>query len=262
MLRLLPLLVTLVVLTLVGTGYWAVFLKPGGAQTGPSGPPRIVVEATRAISATSVRKLRAIGTLASNQTVMIRPEIAGRLTKIGFEDGARVEAGIELVVLDRSVLRAELKSAQASLVLAREDYARADKLLNRGTGTKQRKDEALATLRSAEAEVALAQAQMAKFTIKAPFDGTLGIRRVDVGAYLAAGDRCRSGKPSTEWMGCGRRSSGRNIVFDLCGADGIQLPRARPGKATQCRLRSAGGLSRTAPATNGPVIGTVGSRAR
>ena len=186
--RVLPLLVTVVILTLVGASYWAVFLKPGGAQTGPLGPPQIVVEATQAISATSVRKLKAIGTLASNQSVMVRPEVAGRLTKISFEDGARVKAGTALAILDRSVLRAELKSAQASLVLAREDYTRADKLLKRGTGTKQRKDEALAALRSAEAEVALAQAQIAKFTIKAPFDGTLGIRRVDVGAYLGAGD--------------------------------------------------------------------------
>ena len=186
--RLLPILVTAVILTIVGAGYWAVFLKPGGAQTSRSKPPQIVVEATQAISATSVRKLKAVGTLASNQAVMIRPEIAGRLTKIGFEDGARVKAGTALAELDRSVLQAELMSAQASLVLAREDYARADQLLKRGTGTKQRKDHALATLRSAEAQVALAQAQMAKFTIKAPFDGTLGIRRVDVGAYLAAGE--------------------------------------------------------------------------
>lgn len=186
--RLLPILVTVVVLALVGAGYWAVFLKPSGAQTASSGPPQIVVEAAPAIKATSVRKLKAVGTLASNQAVMIRPEIAGRLTEIGFEDGARVKAGTTLAVLDRSVLRAELASAEATLVLAREDYARADELLKRGTGTKQRKDQALATLRSAEAEVALARAQMAKFTVTAPFDGRLGIRRVDIGAYLAAGE--------------------------------------------------------------------------
>ena len=186
--RIKPLLITLLLLAVLAGGYWWTFLNPGRAQQGPGGPPGIVVEATPAIAATSVRKLKAVGTLASNQSVMIRPEIAGRLTAIHFENGATVAAGTLLAELDKSVLAAEVASAQASLALAQKEYARAEELLQRGTGTKQRKDETVATLRSAEADLALAQAQLEKLEIHAPFDGTLGIRRVDVGAYLAAGD--------------------------------------------------------------------------
>jgi membrane fusion protein (multidrug efflux system) len=147
-----------------------------------------VVEATAAIAATSVRKLKAVGTLASNQSVMIRPEIAGRLTKIHFKNGAIVKAGTLLAELDKSVLQAEVARARASLDLAQKEHKRAAELLQRGTGTKQRKDETFAALRLSEADLALAQAQLDKLEIYAPFNGTLGIRRLDVGAYLGAGE--------------------------------------------------------------------------
>lgn len=186
--RLVPLLVTALVLVGLSAAYWWVILAPGLAQQAQGGPPGIVVEAAPAIAATSVRKLKAVGTLASNQSVMIRPEVAGRLTEILFDNGQTVAAGTTLAALDKSVLRAEVASAQASLALAQKEHKRAGELLERGTGTKQRKDATLADLRSAEAELALAQAQLDKLDIDAPFDGTLGIRRVDVGAYLAAGD--------------------------------------------------------------------------
>ncbi len=186
--RIKPLLITLLVLAALAGGYWWTFLSPGRAQQNAGPPPGIVVEATPAIAATSVRKLKAVGTLASNQSVMIRPETAGRLTKIHFKNGTLVKAGTLLAELDKSVLRAEVASARASLDLAQKEYKRADELLQRGTGTKQRKDQTLAALRSSEADLALAQAQLEKLEIYAPFDGTLGIRRVDVGAYLGAGE--------------------------------------------------------------------------
>lgn len=182
-----PLVVTTLLLAAVAGFYWWLALSPGLAQQAGGGPPGVVVEATQAVVATSVRKLKAVGTLASNQKVMVRPEIAGRLTKIAFEDGAAIEAGTLLVELDPSVLMAELASAKAALTLARQEYKRAEQLLKRGTGTRQKKDQAIAELRAAEAGIALAQAQFDKTKILAPFEGTLGIRQVDVGAYLAAG---------------------------------------------------------------------------
>ena len=186
--RLAPLITTAGILLVAAIGYWLVFLTPGGADQSQGGPPGIVVEATEAITATSVRKLKAVGTLASNQSVVVRPEISGRLTKILFDDGVEVEAGTLLAELDKSVLQAEFNSAQATLALAKKEYGRADALLKRGTGTKQKRDQAVSDLQAAEASVALARAQLDKCEIRAPFDGTLGIRRNDVGAYLAAGD--------------------------------------------------------------------------
>lgn len=186
--RIKPLLITLLVLAGLSGAYWWIFLNPSRAQQSSGAPPGIVVEATAAIAATSVRKLKAVGTLASNQSVMIRPEIAGRLTKIHFKNGAIVKAGTLLAELDKSVLQAEVARARASLDLAQKEHKRAAELLQRGTGTKQRKDETFAALRLSEADLALAQAQLDKLEIYAPFNGTLGIRRLDVGAYLGAGE--------------------------------------------------------------------------
>ena len=183
-------LATLVVITVLGVGYWAIALRDqGGVAAGPPPPSAgVVVEATEAIRATAVRKLKAVGTLASNQSVVIRPEIAGRLTDILFENGATVTAGTPLARLDQSILVAELADAKAELDLAQREFDRARQLLQRGTGTVQRRDETQAALKSMTARVALAEARLEKSLIAAPFDGTLGIRRVDIGEYLSAGD--------------------------------------------------------------------------
>ena len=190
--RLGSLAVTAVILAGIAGAYWYVALRETPtAQAGlPAGISGVVVEATKAFRGTSVRKLKAIGTLASNQSVIIRPEISGRVTELLFENGARTARGDRLLSLDTSVQLAELADAEATLVLvlAQREYRRADDLVKRGTVAEARRDEALAALHSAEARVNLANAKLEKMDLFAPFDGTLGIREVDVGEFLAAGD--------------------------------------------------------------------------
>ena len=188
--RLGSLAVTAVILAGIAGAYWYVALRETPtAQAGlPAGISGVVVEATEAFRGTSVRKLKAIGTLASNQSVIIRPEISGRVTELLFENGARTARGDRLLSLDTSVQLAELADAEATRVLAQREYQRADDLVKRGTVAEARRDEALAALHSAEARVNLANAQLEKMDLFAPFDGTLGIREVDVGEFLAAGD--------------------------------------------------------------------------
>lgn len=188
--RLVTLIMTLVVLAGLGGAYWAVALRDKDAAQAnlAVGPPGMVVEATEAIRATSVRKLKAIGTLASNQSVVIRPEIAGRVTEILFQDGESVTIGTPLVQLDTSVLLAELADAEARVELARRQFERARELLQKGHGTERARDEAKAELGSSQAQVDLAKARLDKSGIIAPFDGTLGIRAIDLGGYLSAGD--------------------------------------------------------------------------
>ncbi|NNG02571.1 MAG: efflux RND transporter periplasmic adaptor subunit [Inquilinus sp.] len=188
--KLLSLFSTVAVLAVIAAAYWWVTERGGsGIQArAPGGLQGVVVEAADAIRATSVRKLKAIGTLTSNQSVMIRPEIAGRLIEVHFQDGLPVAVGDPIATLDKSVLSAELASAEASQELARQEYQRSEELLARGAGTAQRRDESLAGLRSAEAAVDLARAQLDKCDIVAPFGGVLGIREVDVGDYLTSGD--------------------------------------------------------------------------
>ena len=181
---------TILVLAIVAGAYWYLALRdtPSAQTNAMAGPRAAVVEATEVIRATAVRKLKAAGTLASNQSVTIRPEIGGRLTEIQFVNGEAVGAGRLLLSLDKSVQLAELADAEAKLELAQRDYGRADDLVRRGTVAEARRDEALAALRSTEARVALARATLAKMDVFAPFDGTLGMRNVDVGEFLAAGD--------------------------------------------------------------------------
>lgn len=189
------LLITAVVLSATGGAYWFTFLKPSGAgvpASAPGGshggpPPALVVEATAASRGTAEQKINAIGTLASNNAVIIRPEIEGRITAILFTNGTTVEEGQLLIQLDDSILKAQLDDAQAALTLSQQEYNRAAELLSRGAGTMRDRDEADTALRRAEARVALARARLDKATVVAPFSGVIGIRQVGVGEYVTAG---------------------------------------------------------------------------
>ncbi|HET6858759.1 MAG TPA: biotin/lipoyl-binding protein, partial [Streptomyces sp.] len=105
------------------------------------------------------RRITALGTLRSNESVVIRPEIAGRIAGINFEEGDRVSRGQTLVVLDDSVYRAEVGQVEAMLELSRANFERAVDLLGRNAGTAKARDEALATMRADQAAVDLARAR-------------------------------------------------------------------------------------------------------
>jgi membrane fusion protein (multidrug efflux system) len=147
------------------------------------------VETAKVAVDTVVSAISAIGTLQSSESVVLGPEIAGRISEIRFKEGERVEAGDVLVKLDTEVLEATLAQARANLTLSKANYDRAKTLASQGTGTVRARDEALAQWRTDTAIVALAEARLAKATIRAPFSGTLGLRSVSVGAYVTPGER-------------------------------------------------------------------------
>ena len=132
-------------------------------------------------------EIEALGTLAANESIVIAPEITGRVTRLGFKEGERVKEGQVLVELDSVILENELKQTQADFDLAKDTFERARQLAQRGTGTQVALDQAAAQLASGEARVALARARLEKATITAPFDGVVGLRSVGVGDYVAAG---------------------------------------------------------------------------
>ena len=127
------------------------------------------------------------GTLTAVQDIFVTNEVPGIVSTLSFESGARVAAGDVLVTLDASVDEATLEGMVADLELARVQRARAEKLVARHTISQSDYDEILARETQAGAAVASHRALIAKKTIRAPFAGTLGIRRIDVGDYLAAG---------------------------------------------------------------------------
>lgn len=148
------------------------------------GPLVEVVQAKKSL----VRdELVTFGSLRSDESVMIRPEIAGRVAQLHFREGQRVEAGALLISLDDSITRAELAQAQANLNLAEKNFQRAQMLFKRGASNAQALDEASAQQQASRASLALSQARLDKTRILAPYDGVLGLRAVSPGDYLSEG---------------------------------------------------------------------------
>jgi membrane fusion protein (multidrug efflux system) len=129
----------------------------------------------------------AVGTLVAVQGVTLASELPGMVRQIGFESGASVKKGAELVKLDTSVEEAQLQAALADALLANQHLERARKLRAGGNNTVADLDAAEARAKQAEASVAILRATIAKKTIRAPFDGRLGIRQVELGQVLSPG---------------------------------------------------------------------------
>lgn len=163
-----------------GQGAPAAAGKPGGAFP-------TAVEVARVAASDFTDDAVAVGTLKSAESVMLRPEMAGRIAAIAFRDGAVVEAGVALVTLDAAIQEAELAQARANLALARTSYQRSEELLAKKFISQQALDTAAATLKVQEAAVALAEAKVAKTRVKAPFRGMVGLRNVSLGDYVKEG---------------------------------------------------------------------------
>ncbi len=158
---------------------------PGGGRGGTRGPTPVEAAEVR-IGPVEVTT-EAVGSLLSNESVVIRPEVTGRVAAINFDEGAPVKAGQVIVELDASVERAQLAQAEAELSLGTANFERAKELRRSNVGTQRALDEAQAQLRTAEAAIQLAKARLSKLTLTAPFDAVAGLRRVSVGDFVTAG---------------------------------------------------------------------------
>lgn len=162
--------------------------SPAPAVVAP--PParaRVAVETIEVVPTTLSERLNAVGSLVSKDSVMLRPEVAGRIREIRFTEGQSVKKGDLLIRLDDDIARAELAQAQANHGLARSKFQRASELQRQGFISAQGRDEATNTLQVERANVELAQARIAKAALHAPFDGEIGLRNVSVGDYVTAG---------------------------------------------------------------------------
>ncbi len=182
------------VVALVGViSYWAGQRASGPAPAGASAapakgpPPGVVVEASRVSVVTLPQALTAVGSLRSDETVLVRPEVAGRVANIAFREGERVTKGQALIRLDDSVQKADLDRARANLTLSRTKHERAIDLRNKGFLSGQALDESVNNLKVAEADAELMTARVNKMTILAPFSGTIGLRQASVGDYVKEG---------------------------------------------------------------------------
>ena len=162
--------------------------SPAAAPAGASSAPRAAgVEVAKAERATLRDDAQSVGSLRSRQSVMMRPEVAGRVRELGFSDGASVRRGQMLVQLDDTLQRAEIKQAQAQVSIAQANFRRNQELVAQSFVAQRVLEESSANLQVAEAQLALACARQARMAIIAPFDGTVGIRNVNLGDYVKDG---------------------------------------------------------------------------
>jgi membrane fusion protein, multidrug efflux system len=157
------------------------------AASPPGSGPAVSVEAIKVERLALPQGITAVGSLRSDESITLRPEVAGRISAIQFREGERVAKGAPLVKLDPSVTQAELQQAQANMVLAKAKYDRAIDLQGKGFISGQARDEAENNLKVGEAALALARAKLAKLSIEAPFSGIIGLRSVSVGDYVKEG---------------------------------------------------------------------------
>jgi membrane fusion protein, multidrug efflux system len=161
---------------------------PANAARGPGAAGTPGVEVTRVKAVRLQDDAQAVGTLRSRQSVTLKPEVSGRVARIAFADGAQVKAGQLLVQLDDTLQRAELSQAQAQLSIARANLKRNQELVAENFVATRVVEESQANLQVAEAQVALATARMQRMRITAPFNGTVGLRSINLGQYVGDGD--------------------------------------------------------------------------
>jgi multidrug efflux system membrane fusion protein len=170
-----------------GAAYYEYVMKPAVMAQFFQAPPPNPVETATAGSEDMPRAFESIGTLMAAHQVTIAPELDGRIEKISFDSGQWVKAGDVLVQFDDSTQRADLANYQAQQRLAAANLARTKELAAKQYSSKQSVDQLQSELDQARAGIAKSQAVIDQMVVKAPFDGMLGIRQVNLGEYLAPG---------------------------------------------------------------------------
>ena len=180
----------LVALFLGGVGYFNLVFKPKmiGEFMAKVKPPAATVTAERAGTKGWVDRVQSIGTLIAIQGVDVSPEVAGIVKSYYFESGNDVEKGTKLVELDTSVEEADLVKNRAVLLEANADLKRQASLVKKEFVSQAVVDTTTSKRDTAAASVQRMEAVIAQKNITAPFAGRLGLRRVEKGQYVKAGD--------------------------------------------------------------------------
>ena len=132
-------------------------------------------------------RIEAVGTTRANDSVEIMARVSNTVTRINFDEGAIVAKGDVLVELESSEARANLAEAEADLVEIRTQYERSRELIRSNVISQSVLDQQAAQVNAAEARLAAARAVLADHTLRAPFKGRVGLRRVSVGSLVTPG---------------------------------------------------------------------------
>jgi membrane fusion protein (multidrug efflux system) len=161
--------------------------KPSGAQSGEGRPAAMAfqVVAVEVRRQPVVESVPLVGTLAPNESIEVKSEAEGVVTRIAFDEGSRVAAGALLVALDQSKFAATLQESEAALELSRANLERAKQLLRDKLIPQQDFDQASATFNVNRSAVELRRRLLKDAEIFAPFAGTVGARQVSPGQVIS-----------------------------------------------------------------------------
>jgi membrane fusion protein (multidrug efflux system) len=161
--------------------------KAKGGAAGFSMPP-MPVETATVTRQTVAERFETIGTLEAKESVTLVAEIPGIVRKLPFKEGEHVGEGSLIAQLDDGQLVAERDRAAALKAKAQTSYDRVAQVVEAKAGSQQDLDDAKSALQVADADLALAEARLAKTRIRAPFSGIVGVRRISPGAFINPGD--------------------------------------------------------------------------
>lgn len=162
--------------------------KPVSQAAAPAKPSGLPVKAVVVKVGPVVDTVTAVGSLLADESVMIRPELDGRIVGLHFREGQAVKRGQKLVTIDSSEYQAQLAAVSADLRTEKQRYTRAKELFEQKFITKEALDVQQGTVERHEARVQEIQVRVDKTVIRAPFSGIAGLREISAGAYVKAGD--------------------------------------------------------------------------
>ncbi|HEX4697673.1 MAG TPA: efflux RND transporter periplasmic adaptor subunit [Candidatus Udaeobacter sp.] len=164
-------------------------LQIGKMMSTPRVMPPTTVSSATVKEEDWVPTLSAVGSISAVQGAVVSSELGGVVSQIAFENGGTAKKGDLLVHLDASAEEAQLKSAEADLELAHADLQRSRDLVSRKVISKAEIDAAESKFKQKEGSVEQMRSMIAKKTVRAPFDGQLGIRQVNIGQMINPGQQ-------------------------------------------------------------------------
>lgn len=181
---------TISVLVIISIGfagfmYWQKMQQQAAA---PQGFPPSVIAATEVIQESWQPSLQSVGSLVATNGINVSTEVNGIVSEIVFTSGQQVEQGQVLVRLDDDVDEAALEALRAERKLAQIQFSRSDDLLKKRVISKSEFDEAEAQLDASKARAKQQEAIIKRKVIRAPFAGLAGIRQVNLGQFIEAGN--------------------------------------------------------------------------
>ena len=211
-------------------------VQTGIAQNAGFQPPPEAVTTIVAKQEKWPATLDVIGTTVAVQGVTVSADLPGTVARIGFESGKSVHAGDVLVELDTRQERAQLAAMEAQRDLARINFGRTEQLVKQGVMAKTEYDNVTAQQKATEAQVGEIRATIARKTIRAPFSGILGLRQVNLGQYLSAGEAIVS-------------LQALNPIYVNFGVPQQTAPQVRVGRTLLVSSNDVGGLKFTGRVT-------------